>query len=1582
MFSNILYRAEKKYAFIGLSEQRKSFKKTITMLVFLFGIIFFSTSVQAQIRTLVISGSPGMPGPITGSTNVSAGTTLNYSISPVANATSYNWAIVPSSAGTVSGTSILGTVTWNTSYGGTATLQVSAVNSSGSSPPQTLSVTVAVPVIPGIITAASTTIDYNSSPTITATSASGGNGTFSYQWQSSIDGASDDWTSISGATGLTLPTDDITSNTYFRLFITSGSSSAASNTVLINVYPQLVSGLVINGSQSINYNTQPAALSVGNATGGSGSISYQWQISSTGAPGSYTDISNATGTNYSPPVLTSTTYYQLEAISGDVTVSSIPIVITVYPQLTVNISPASQSIYPGNPAQKLNAIVTGGNGTYTYLWQSNTTGSGPGANWVNITGATGQVYDPTPTGSPLAVNTYYQLIVTSNGVTVSNVASINVTDCTPLNTMLSSNVNFIEISTPRTAGITNAEGLVNRTACDLEQTIEYFDGLGRPLQTIQVAGSPNQNDFIQPFAYDQFGRGSVKYLPYTSDTPTPGAYQPNALTGTGGYTGGAQYQFYNTGGQDHVNTNFPYSGTNYEPSPLDRVVESAAPGASWQLSTDNVSGGGHTVTADYESNDQSVFNPATLVDNPGSRMVALYTVTINSDQSRTLTRTNNTATYNNGMLYLTITRNENWNAATDGCLNTTEEYKDMLGRIVLKRTYNQAGGALQMLSTYYVYDDFGLLAFVLPPGSNPDAATAISQATLDNICYQYRYDGRKRLTQKKLPGKGWEFTVYNTIDQVVMTQDANQRNQAPQSWINTKYDGVGRVINTGIWTYSGSVADASISTPSQTEVLWLTNFYKTTTDPKWEARASGTLSGYDGLSDPAGQTKNFLTLNFYDDYLATNWIPVAYSAPANASTMTTGLLTASFTNVLGTTQTLAKVIYYDDLGRSTSVYSQHYFNAVFNPDNHDLITTTYSFTNVPTTVTRQHFIHRTLNTTPVVTVFNKYDYDHMDRRLNTWEQITNGTRPADALTLLSNIEYNEIGQLLTKSIHSTDGVNFLQYVFNTYNERGWLVTSDASLFAMQLNYNTGANPQYNGNIAAQLYGTLLNLNNRFNYTYDNLNRLMSGTSTDNNYSESGISYDMEGNINTLSRVYGGTLIDNLSYTYNGNQLGSVNDLSADASGTGYKSGNWTYAYDVNGNMTTDNSKGITTSYNLLDLPQSIPALNTTYIYTADGQKVRRVIGTTATDYINGIEYDGAINSETITFIQTEEGRAIPNGTTAYNYEYNLTDHLGNVRLTFDSSTGVARTVQQDNYMPFGMDISASPVVSPQNLYLYNKKELQLNTQLYDYGARFYDPVIARWTAVDKESEKYESYTPYAYVLNRPTVAVDPDGKRIYFIGGANNDQDGWNYIQRWQQTFAKNGINDFHRMNESNGKYHDIMFTNNYRNSATEPVIVSAGRFAASTGETRPVQNETIDKTVADYKKDLQDHPLKEGEQFNMVGYSYGSVLQAQAAIKLANSGQVIDNLVLIGSPISDKSDLYNDLTSNKNIKNVIRYDIKGDAISNPQGVYDFLIKGGLIQGGGQGDKAHHFDAARPGAQANQLMDTIVKWLQQQGVKN
>ncbi|WP_439696627.1 DUF6443 domain-containing protein [Mucilaginibacter sp. AW1-7] len=904
-------------------------------------------------------------------------------------------------------------------------------------------------------------------------------------------------------------------------------------------------------------------------------------------------------------------------------------------------------------------------------------------------------------------------------------------DCVPLASLPSATQNYIVTSVPRVGGVVDASGLANRTTCELMQTVQYIDGLGRPLQTVQVKGSPLVKDVVQPYAYDAYSREAIKYLPYTSPT-ADGSYKTAAITSEIG-------NFYNPGGAGVSGTQQsngivynpnPFSSTNFESSPLNRVQEQGAPGTDWQPSA------GHTVKLVYTNN-----NTTALSDVNNSFIANLYTVTISADQSRTLVLGNSAGNYYPaGQLYVTISKDENWVSGKPG---TTEEYKDKEGHVVLKRTFNLVGTTVQTLSTYYVYDDLGELAFVLPPMSNADNALP-DQTTQNNLCYQYRYDERGRLSRKKLPGKDWEYIVYNSLDQPVLTQDGVQR--LSNQWTVTKYDALGRVIMTGLWT------DASASTQSVLQV----SIYG---QAQWDVRnTSDTNTGYTISSYPS--ISSYLSINYYDDYSFSNitGLPTAFNAvPTGASSQTRGQLTANKTYVLGTTDALWAVNYYDGLGRNIQTYKQHYLGGSINVNNYDVISSSYDFTSAITATTRKHYTSAS-TTSPAVTIANTYAYDHMGRKLTTSEQINGGTN-----VMLSKNDYNEIGQLMAKHLHSATGVApFLQDISYTYNERGWLqkindpsvTPTTTKLFAEQLNYNStqyGATPQYNGNIAEQAYNVYNSSTagiQTVKYGYDLMNRLLSGTSS-TGYSETGITYDLNGNIQTLNRT--GPNAAALSYAYynSGNQLQTVTN-----NGSAFRSYG---AYDANGNAPGDGT-GKAFAYNLLNLPQTVTAtgLSLSYTYDATGNKLRKVSNGTATDYISGIQYkaDG-----TIDFVQTEEGKANRSGT-SYVYEYTLTDHLGNNRVTFDQTSG---KVGEDDYYPFGLNVHR--LQNAGNKYLYNKKELQEELGQYDYGARFYDPVIGRWGAVDPMAEKYYSLSIYNYTADNPVIYIDPTGAKIEFAEG-------------------------------------------------------------------------------------------------------------------------------------------------------------------------------------------------------------------------
>ena len=926
--------------------------------------------------------------------------------------------------------------------------------------------------------------------------------------------------------------------------------------------------------------------------------------------------------------------------------------------------------------------------------------------------------------------------------TVPFSASIQLIDCIPLATTPTQTQNYLITSTPRISGFTSETQLGGQGSCAMMQTIQYMDGLGRPVQTIQVMGSPFGNDVVQPQAYDQYGREATKYLPYAPYSGSHGAFRPNAMTTD-------QQAFYSNPPAGVTQMANPYAQASFDSSPLDRPTEQGAPGAAWQLSTSGITGSGHTMKMVYTLNNAITW----ASDSVNSRQAAFYYCTINTDNSRTL---HNNGYYAASALTVTISKDENW---TSGRAGTVEEYKDIDGQVILKRVYNYTGTTLQQISTYYVYDDLNKLAFVLTPASGADGAGTIAQTTLDNLCYQYQYDERGRMVQKKLPGKGWEYMVYNTMDQPVASQDANER--ASNQWIFTKYDAQQRAVETGIWN-NGNIAITRASLQSTLTGI-TTNLY--------EAPIT-TGNGYTNVAWPTTSVTATLTLNYYDSYATVPGLPAAYSAPTGANLSTRGELTGTRTAVLNTpANMLWTAHYYDYLGRSIESYAQHYLAGTLNSSNYDDVNTTYDFSNAPTTVIRQHFTTAS-TTVPLLTVLNQYLYDHTGRKIKSWEQLTNGSSAPTTRTLISQTVYNEVGQTTTKNLHSTDSVNYLQSISYAYNERGWLTQSTAPLFQMQLQYNTGSSKQYNGNIAYQYWGTAASPNSySYTYGYDKLNRLTGGTSSDS-YKETGITYDLMGNITALNRYQAGTLIDQLTYTYSGNnQVQSITDASG--SNTGLVSGTTTYSWDnTNGNLKTNTNTTNTaqnktfTTYNLLNLPQlvTIATGTDTYTYDANGDKLRKVAvisgTTTTTDYISGIQYNNSTTA--VGYIQTEEGQAVPNGTT-FDYQYYLGDNLGNTRITFGTKTATAVQYQKDDYYPFGLEINRS-VLSPKNEYLYNKKELQEELTQYDYGARYYDPLVARWMTVDPLAETSRRWSPYNYVENDPIRMTDPDGMSAADMG--------------------------------------------------------------------------------------------------------------------------------------------------------------------------------------------------------------------------
>jgi RHS repeat-associated protein len=101
------------------------------------------------------------------------------------------------------------------------------------------------------------------------------------------------------------------------------------------------------------------------------------------------------------------------------------------------------------------------------------------------------------------------------------------------------------------------------------------------------------------------------------------------------------------------------------------------------------------------------------------------------------------------------------------------------------------------------------------------------------------------------------------------------------------------------------------------------------------------------------------------------------------------------------------------------------------------------------------------------------------------------------------------------------------------------------------------------------------------------------------------------------------------------------------------------------------------------------------------------------------------------------------------------DHLGSTSYVTDVLGEVS---QHQEYVPFGETFFEEHTNSNKTPYLFNAKERDVETGLYYYGARYYDPRISLWASVDPMAGKYPGLSPYNYCLNNPVKMVDPDGK--------------------------------------------------------------------------------------------------------------------------------------------------------------------------------------------------------------------------------
>ncbi|MBR4482249.1 MAG: RHS repeat-associated core domain-containing protein [Prevotella sp.] len=786
--------------------------------------------------------------------------------------------------------------------------------------------------------------------------------------------------------------------------------------------------------------------------------------------------------------------------------------------------------------------------------------------------------------------------------------------------------------------------------------------------------------------------------------------------------------------------NTAYTRNHYDA--LDRVVSTELPGQAWR-------------TADKR-------NTMAYAANTAADKVKRYEA-----------KSTNTTLTDLGQNYAAGKLTKETSADADG--KKVETFKDLFGNVILQRV----GGSQD---TYYVYDELGRLRFVLSPEYQNNKNKAISG-------YEYRYDERGRVITKILPGAEYIEYWHDTADRVICMQDAMMRKAGKYRF--TIYDQFGRVAIQGMCTnYKNKSSHDANPTVTATYTPSSAGFLNT----------GYTVSN--GTTLFTGATLE--VVNYYDklDFVSKNFGSRFAGLSAPSSSDATGQLTGSAV-LAGNGEWVAQAMGYDLRGNLTETRSRELKRGT--TARVATRTNTYTYTNNLKSSTCTVGVAYGNN----LSLTETYEYNTKNDKKSSYNlSIAHGNTAVSSKTTYA---YTPLGQLKTVTRPFTGSAT--KTVTYTYDMRGWLTGITTNSFAEELFYADGPGTKlYNGNISSMRWknGSYSSVKRGYKFTYDAANRLKNavygekdnlGTNA-NRFTEKVLEYDKNGNIKRLERrgrmqngKYG--LVDSLIVTYTGNQLKTVKDMankvtyagSLDFKGT--KGTAYSYTYNENGSLLTDQSRGIAfISYDLSGNPQKIYFTNgsiTKYVYSATGQKLRmvhytakanitRTIGqqvelkaseiqsTDSTDYLLGgslVVRNGKIDKY---LFDGGYAQATASGTTdKFTFYYQNKDHLGTVRETV-TSTGAMK--QRVNYYPFGGQFVDTLKVMIWNRdfqqYKYNGKEFDgtfgLNT--YDYGARQHDPILARWDRIDPLCEKYYGISPYAYCADNPVKYIDPDGSTI------------------------------------------------------------------------------------------------------------------------------------------------------------------------------------------------------------------------------
>ena len=662
-------------------------------------------------------------------------------------------------------------------------------------------------------------------------------------------------------------------------------------------------------------------------------------------------------------------------------------------------------------------------------------------------------------------------------------------------------------------------------------------------------------------------------------------------------------------------------------------------------------------------------------------------------------------------------------------------FTDFHGNTVLERRGSDN-------DTYYVYDQYGRLSYVLPPMCKGVSDTS----TLSKYWYKYKYDERGRCIEKQLPGCSVIKYWYDNANRIESEQDGHLRSQS--LYRNYKYDGIGRLL---LQTVNSTRGEATESNAKAVEVK---NYY-----------------------DDYATCQSELSCSFS---IWADSINAKSSSPMEAR----GKLTATL-HTTSDGKKYFEIYRYDTKGRLSyklSAYGDKWLKSVY---------TSYNFVGDVASTQESVYTHQGYQKLLLARRRTQNTY-HLGTRLLATTTVTHTNKNGNTSTqVVSQPTYDVYGNVTANN--RPGSAADIAYNYDTLH--GWLRgISSPSGFSEQLLREDATVPLFSGNIGSMQWRNTSNgEQHQYDYTYDELGRLTnsdyssSALGTEGRYDET-VSYNSNGSIITLQRggmKNNGTfgLIDNLTISYDGNRLLKVTDAAEALNYNGALDFNdganadCEYHYDSNGALTYDSNRGITSiTYDYGHHPSeiSMKAKKKTHYncYTSDGRKlsskhegmIPKGTGSYRRFSTTDLYIDGLILRDGVPYIWQFDGGyvSLNANATPTSWNYYITDHLGSTRKVVDSNNNVKETI---NYYPFGSEMKmqnpAQMAGDTWQPHRFTGKELDNQNGLnwYDFGARWFDVAgVPMWTSVDPLAEEFYPFTPYSYCMGDPVNKIDPDGR--------------------------------------------------------------------------------------------------------------------------------------------------------------------------------------------------------------------------------